>query len=66
MSRSVEDILLETVELCEGLRLQYVVMGGIAVRVHGIPRPTFDVDLELTVNSQQLQSFFDQASELGV
>ncbi len=65
MSRNVEDILLEIVELCERLRLQYVVMGGLAVRVHGIPRPTFDVDLELTVNQGQLESFFDQASELG-
>ena len=55
MNQSVEDVLLEIVDLCQRFQLQYVVLGGIAVRVHGIPRPTFDVDIELTVEESQLR-----------
>jgi hypothetical protein len=40
-------------------------LGGIAVRVHAIPRPTFDVDIGLTVNEAQLSLFFASADELG-
>ena len=58
MNKTVEDVLFEVVDICESLRLELAIMGGIAVRIHGIPRPTFDVDIELTVNQTQLDSFF--------
>ena len=32
------------VQLFDEMGIPYVVMGGIAVRVYGIPRPTHDVD----------------------
>jgi len=65
MNRSVEDVLFEMVDLCDRFKLSYAVMGGLAVRVHGIPRPTFDVDFELSVNSEALHAFFSSAAELG-
>ncbi len=65
MATTVEDVLLELVGLCDSLDFKYVVMGGLAVRVHGIPRPTYDVDFELGVSSQQLNAFFDGAEKLG-
>lgn len=65
MSKTVEDVLLEMVGLCESFGLSYAILGGLAVRVHGIPRPTYDVDFELTVSDQQLAAFFDTAEKLG-
>lgn len=53
------------VDLCERNQLDYAIMGGIAVRVHGIPRPTYDVDLEVAISNEQLVTFFNQAEKLG-
>lgn len=53
------------VDLCERNQLDYAIMGGIAVRVHGIPRPTYDVDLEVAIRDDQLATFFNQAEKLG-
>ncbi len=65
MSKTVEDVLLEMVGLCESLSLNYTILGGLAVRVHGIPRPTYDVDFELTVDEAELANFFDTAEKMG-
>lgn len=64
MNKTVEDVLFEVVDICESLRLELAIMGGIAVRIHGIPRPTFDVDIELTANQTQLDSFFIRCEQL--
>ena len=54
MGKSVDEVLLEMYRICESYGLSYAILGGLAVRVHGIPRPTYDVDFELTVNDRQL------------
>jgi hypothetical protein len=55
--KTVEEVLLDMVAVCEQEQFPYAVMGGLAVRVHGIPRPTYDVDFQLTVNEEQLNRF---------
>ena len=47
LSRALRDFVL----LFERMEAPYVVMGGLAVRVHGIPRPTHDVDFTLAAPS---------------
>ena len=42
-------------ELFEQMGIPYVVMGGLAVRVHGIPRPTHDVDFTLAISRESLR-----------
>lgn len=64
MSKTVEEVLFDMVEICDQLKLDYAVMGGLAVRVHGIPRPTFDVDFQLTIPSAVWASFFLYAERL--
>lgn len=59
--KSVEEVLLDIVDLCDELQLEYVILGGIAVRVHGIPRPTYDVDFQMSADESLLDRFFDQA-----
>jgi hypothetical protein len=40
-------VIHDLIDVFEELRLPYAIMGGIAVRAHGIPRPTYDVDFTL-------------------
>jgi hypothetical protein len=65
MTKTVEQVLFDMVQICEQMKLEYAVMGGLAVRVHGIPRPTFDVDFQLTIPQAAWSNFFDLATQLG-
>jgi predicted nucleotidyltransferase len=60
------DVLRQIVQLLEELQIQYVVMGGLAVRVHGIPRPTHDIDFTLAVGQSDLLQFFDRLEQQGL
>jgi hypothetical protein len=40
-------------------------MGGIAVRVHGIPRPTHDIDFTLALGRERLPELYDAVRGLG-
>ena len=57
--------LNDIVDLFEELGAPYVVMGGIAVRVHGIPRPTHDVDFTVALERSGLSRFFELATAKG-
>ena len=63
--KSVEQALLEWIDLCNRIKIDYAIMGGLAVRVHGIPRPTYDVDLTINADAKQLQTLFAGAEEIG-
>ena len=65
MTKTLEDVLLEMVGVCETLTLPYAILGGLAVRVNGIPRPTYDVDFEITVTDQRLIEFIEASKKLG-
>jgi hypothetical protein len=43
----------------------YAVMGGLAVRVHSIPRPTYDVDLTISIDRHDLPQLFASLVGLG-
>ena len=45
----------------ERLGLAYAVIGGIAIRTYGIPRPTYDVDFTLSVARERLPEVFAAA-----
>ena len=57
--------LHEFVEMFEARGYRYAIMGGIAARVLGIPRPTYDVDFTLAVARDQLPELFDAAENAG-
>lgn len=44
--------------------VQYVVVGGIAINLHGVERATMDVDLVLAMDEANLQRFLRAATEL--
>jgi predicted nucleotidyltransferase len=47
-------VIHQLAALFDRLNLPYAIMGGIAVRAHGIPRPTYDVDFTLAVPRERL------------
>ncbi len=57
--------LEEFSHLFEALGIPYAVMGGLAVRYYGLPRPTFDLDYTILLDREQLSTLFDRAEELG-
>jgi predicted nucleotidyltransferase len=59
------DALREIVESFDRLKLDYAIMGGIAVRVHGIARPTQDLDLMVALSPDHVATLFDVIEELG-
>ncbi|OIO03439.1 MAG: hypothetical protein AUJ51_04205 [Elusimicrobia bacterium CG1_02_56_21] len=46
-------------------KISYVVVGGIAVNLHGIPRMTYDVDLLLDLSDKNLAKFLKLARKWG-
>lgn len=60
---------MKVAELLQSLteeRVQYVLVGGLAVQLHGFMRSTFDVDLVLAMNDENLVRFIAVAKQLGL
>jgi hypothetical protein len=49
----------------EGLGIDYAIMGGMAVRMHALPRPTYDLDFTLAIERSALPSLFAAAESAG-
>jgi hypothetical protein len=58
-------VIHDLVRVFDNLGLPYAIMGGIAVRAYGIPRPTYDVDFTLAVPLDRLAELFDAISRCG-
>ncbi|MEQ8850062.1 hypothetical protein [Botrimarina sp.] len=61
----VEKLLRDLVGLLEELGEPYAVMGGWAVRAHGLPRPTYDVDVTVAIDREKLPALFQRIDALG-
>lgn len=60
---------MKTVELLQALsdeQVQYVLVGGLAVQLHGFLRSTFDIDLVLAMNDGNLSRFITVAQGYGL
>lgn len=58
-------VIHDLVGIFDRLGLDYAIMGGIAVRAHGIPRPTYDVDFTLAAPRERLGELFAAIGERG-
>jgi hypothetical protein len=61
----LERTLFAITESLSQFGYDYVVMGGLAVRVHSIPRPTYDVDLTISIGRSELPKLFESLENLG-
>jgi predicted nucleotidyltransferase len=63
--KDLAEVLRDFAALFERMGTQYAVMGGMAVRVYGIPRPTQDIDFTLAIKRTSLPAFFQAVQDLG-
>ena len=47
-------------------RVDYVLIGGLAIALHGIERVTMDIDVTVAMTPDNLSSLVDMARELGM
>jgi predicted nucleotidyltransferase len=52
-------------EVFEEMGLSYAIMGGIAVRVYGIPRATYDIDITLALDRAGLPNLYKLVEAKG-
>lgn len=67
--RGNEGASMKLAELLQSLsegQVQYVLVGGIAVQLHGYMRSTFDVDLVLAMDDGNLVRFIEVAKQFGL
>ena len=57
--------LRDLTSLFERLEMPYALMGGIAVSVHGVPRPTHDLDFTVSLERPRLPELYAAASQHG-
>lgn len=62
----LEDILRKLVAYFHQQEIPYVVMGGLAVRVHALPRPTNDIDFSVQLDRGRLPDVFQAAERMGL
>jgi hypothetical protein len=63
--KDIVSALHECAELFERLGTPYAVMGGLAVRMYGIPRPTHDVDFTIALERDRLPCLYESLRDLG-
>lgn len=60
---------MKIAELLQSLtdeKVQFVLVGGLAVQLHGYLRSTFDIDLVLAMDDANLSRFIDVAKRFGL
>jgi predicted nucleotidyltransferase len=45
--------------------VDYILVGGLAVNFHGVPRMTYDLDLAILLNPDNLLAFINQLTDWG-
>ncbi len=57
--------LAELIRLFDQWQINYALIGGMAVAVHGIPRPTHDLDFTVSIPRSRLAEFYRAVEERG-
>ncbi len=63
--KGLEEAVRSFVGLFEQIGVPYAIMGGLAVRIHALPRPTFDVDFTACLPRDALPGLYHAAEKLG-
>jgi len=58
--------IAQLLESLSDARVEFVLVGGLAVQLHGFLRATFDIDLVLAMDEENLLRFIDVAKQLGL
>jgi hypothetical protein len=63
--RGLNEATRDFVALLERSGFPYAIMGGMAVRIHALPRPTFDVDFAAAIPREALPELYNAAEKIG-
>lgn len=55
----------EIVSVLDDFNIAYAIIGGLAVRAYGIPRPTYDIDFTLAMPRERLGKFYTAVEQRG-
>ena len=55
----------ESIPALFGLAVPYAIMGGWAVRIYALPRPTYDVDFTIAIDRERLPELYAAAEAEG-
>jgi len=47
------------------LNIDYLVVGGLAVNFHGVPRMTYDIDIMILLQTKNILNFVDKLTQWG-
>lgn len=61
----LEDVYKKVVVFLNSEKYKYLVIGGIAAGTLGEPRTTADVDIDITMNKENIHGFLDKAKKAG-
>jgi hypothetical protein len=61
----IEQALLDFVSIFHDLKIPYAVMGGMAIRAYSIPRATWDVDVTIAIEREELPQLFEAVERAG-
>jgi hypothetical protein len=62
---NLDQALRDFAALFERMGIPYAVMGGLAVRVYAIPRPTHDADFTIAIHRDRLPELYKEVRKLG-
>ncbi len=65
MNMDIEKVAREFIGILEQLGIKYAVVGGVAVHIHGLPRPTWDVDLVVQLSDEQAARLMEAAEDIS-
>ena len=58
--------MFQVIEMLDRADIDYVLVGGLAVALHGYQRVTMDVDVVLAMTEDNLRRFIDCAKSAGL
>ncbi len=61
----LEDDFVEFLKLCNKHQVQYLVIGGYAVSIHGYPRATKDLDVCIKISDHNAEKMVEVLNEFG-
>lgn len=59
-------VLLDLFRALDNHRVEYALIGGLAVALHGVERNTMDIDISVVMSPENLQHLIAAARELGL
>ena len=61
----MEKELIKIIRLLNKHKIKYLLIGGFAVVLYGVPRSTFDIDIAISLDAKCIKKTLDLLSGLG-